>query len=350
MKLLIRGGRVFDGQKFLPGDVLIRDGCIAAIGTVTAQADRVIDAAGMTVLPGLIDVHLHMEGISSPGWQISPEKACLPFGVTAAADASASRGDRALLDSFPVETGVFPIVSTKEPLSFDVTLERLERYGSRVLGIKVIYDQKANPALTDEKPLQQICDFAHNRDLPVLVHTANSPVPMDVLLSVLEPGDIATHVFHGGKNHAGEDGFSCLEKAKVRGIFLDSCICGGEHVDFEVYRKAIETGVYPDLLGTDLAEEIVGRSGGYGLTTGMTVARLLGMPEEAVFRAVTGNAGKALGRPWGRLEAGLPADLALLQWTDAPIDLSDRYGNRVAGVAGYRCRMTIRDGNVVFER
>ena len=348
--LLIRGGRVFDGWQFIEGDVLIRDGRIAAMGTVTAQADRVIDAAGMTVLPGLIDVHLHMEGISSPGWQISPEKACLPFGVTAAADASASRGDEALLDSFPVETGVFPVVSTKEPLSFDVTLERLTRYGNRVLGLKVIYDQKANPALQDERILERICTFAHSRDLPVLVHTAHSPVSMARLLDVLAPGDIATHVFCGGQHTALEDDFLSLKKAKQRGVILDSCICGGEHVDFSVYRKAVEVGIYPDLLGTDLAEEIAGRSGGYGLTTCMTVARLLGMPEEAVFRAVTDNAGKALRRDWGRLAVGAAADVTLLQWTDAPVDLTDRYGNRVVSPAGYRCAMTIRDGNVVFEK
>ena len=350
MKLLIRGGRVFDGRQFIEADVLLRDGLVERIGCGITGADRVIEAAGMTVLPGLTDVHLHMKGISSPGWSVDAREGCFPFGVTAAVDASASRGDKALLDTFPVETGVFVITGTKEPLCFDVTMQRLERYGDRVLGIKVLYDQKANPALTDEKPLQQICDFAHGRGLPVLVHTANSPVPMDVLLSVLEPGDIATHVFCGGQNTAQDDDFACLKKAKQRGVLLDSCICGGEHVDFSVYRKAIEAGVYPDLLGTDLAEEIAGRSGGYGLTTCMTVTRLLGMPEDAVFRAVTGNAGKALGRPWGRLEEGLPADLALLQWTAAPVDLTDRQGRRVTSDRGYRCRLTIRKGTPVYER
>ena len=350
MTLLIRGGRVFDGRQFIEGDVLIRDGVIAQIGTVTADACQIVEATGMTVLPGLIDVHLHMEGISSPGWQISPEKACLPFGVTAAADASASRGDEGLLEGFPVKTGVFPIVSTKEPLSFDVTLERLARYGHRVLGLKVIYDQKANPALQDEKILEKICDFAHSRDLPVLVHTAHSPVSMAKLLDVLAPGDIATHVFCGGANSAQADGFACLKKAKQRGVILDSCICGGEHVDFSIYRNAIRAGIYPDLLGTDLAEEIAHRGGSYGLTTCMTVARLLGMPEEAVFRAVAGHAGKALRRDWGRLAVGAAADVTLLQWTDAPVDLTDRYGNRVTSEAGYRCFMTVRDGNVVFEK
>jgi len=105
-----------------------------------------------------------------------------------------------------------------------------------------------------------------------------------------------------------------------------------------------------DLLGTDLAEEIVSRSGGYGLTVCMAAARVLGMPEEEVFRAVTGNAGAALGRPWGRLRIGEAADLALLQWTDAPLALTDPYGHRLTSDRSYICRMTIREGKTVFKQ
>ena len=67
--LLIQKGRVFDGEKFIWADVLIRGGKIEAIApNIREKADRIIDASGMTVLPGLVDVHLHMQGISSPGW------------------------------------------------------------------------------------------------------------------------------------------------------------------------------------------------------------------------------------------------------------------------------------------
>lgn len=348
--LLIRGGRVFDGDDFLAADVLVRNGMVEKIAPgISGEGCRVVDATGMTVLPGLTDVHLHIKGVSAPAWSVDAAEGTASFGVTAAADASASRGDEAFLDALPVDAGVFVIVGTKEPLSFEKTRKRLEQYGQRVAGIKVIYDQKANPALSDETVLKRICDFAHERKLPVLVHTANSPVSMQRLLAVLAPGDIATHVFHGGSNNAGEDGFACLRTAKARGVFLDSCICAGEHVDFEIFRQAVAAGIYPDLVGTDLADEIAPRSGGYGLPVCMTVARVLGMPEKEILRAVTGTAGKALGRPWGRLREGGPADLALLQWTAGPVNLLDRYGNRVESDRGYRCRMTVRKGNVVFE-
>ena len=348
--LLIKNGRVFDGTRFISGDVLIQNGIVAKIAPqIPEKADRIYDATGMTVLPGLVDVHLHMNGISSPAWSIDAETGCYPFGVTAAADASASNADEAYLEQLGIKNGVFVITGTKEPFSFDKALQRLDRYGSRVLGIKVCYDSKFDPQLTDEKKLVAIRDFAHGRGLPLKVHTAHSPVSMDTLLTVLFAGDIATHVFHPGPNSAAEDSFACLQKAKERGIFLDSCICAGEHVDFEIYRQAIEAGVYPDLIGTDLADEIAHRSGGYGLTVCMSVARVLGMPEEDIFRAVTANAGKALRRPWGSLAERKPADVALLQWCEEPIDLTDHRGNRLTSKEGYRCRLTVADGNIVYE-
>lgn len=349
--LLIQNGRVFDGVDFSQRDILVRDGAVERItADIPVGADRVFDASGMTVLPGLVDVHMHMAGHSSPNWSVDPEQGCFPFGVTAAADASASRGDRGLMDSLQVKAGVFIITGTKEPFSFDAALERLERYGSRVLGIKVCYDNKLNPDLTDEKKLMAICDFAHSRGLPLAVHTAHSPVPMDVLLSVLSAGDIATHVYHPGPNSADEDGFACLHKARQRGVWLDSCICGNEHVDFRIFREAVAAGAEPDLMGTDLAEEIAFTRGGrYGLGMCMTVARLLGMEEKNVFRAVTGNAGRALRRPWGLLKEGGPADLAVLQWCKEPMDLTDHSGNRIASEHGYRCRLTVANGKIVYE-
>jgi imidazolonepropionase-like amidohydrolase len=62
--LLIRGGRVIDGTGAPPTpdtDVLVRDGRIAALGrALTAPGVPVVNADGATVLPGLIDAHVHL--------------------------------------------------------------------------------------------------------------------------------------------------------------------------------------------------------------------------------------------------------------------------------------------------
>ena len=60
--LLIRGGRVLDGtgNPWIPADVGIRDGRIAAVGPLgDASAVRVIEAKGKLVVPGFIDLHSH---------------------------------------------------------------------------------------------------------------------------------------------------------------------------------------------------------------------------------------------------------------------------------------------------
>ncbi len=60
--MLIRGGTVWTERGPVAGDVLVRDGRIAAVGDtgVTAEPD-ILDAAGFDVLPGLVDVHVHLD-------------------------------------------------------------------------------------------------------------------------------------------------------------------------------------------------------------------------------------------------------------------------------------------------
>ncbi len=64
--LLIRGGRVVDPSQNIDriDDVLVRDGQVVAIGHGDGQplgkADETIDAAGLVVAPGLVDMHVHL--------------------------------------------------------------------------------------------------------------------------------------------------------------------------------------------------------------------------------------------------------------------------------------------------
>ncbi len=61
--LLIRNGRIVDGSgnPWFRADVGVRDGSIAAIGRIEEPAERVVDADGLYVSPGFIDVHCHAD-------------------------------------------------------------------------------------------------------------------------------------------------------------------------------------------------------------------------------------------------------------------------------------------------
>lgn len=62
--LIIRGGTIVDGTGEAPfeGDVAIRDGVIVAVGAVSGEAREEIDAHGLVVTPGFVDIHTHYDG------------------------------------------------------------------------------------------------------------------------------------------------------------------------------------------------------------------------------------------------------------------------------------------------
>jgi N-acyl-D-aspartate/D-glutamate deacylase len=61
--LLVRGGTVVDGTggPARTADVAVRDGRITEVGRVDATADRTIDADGLLVTPGFVDIHTHYD-------------------------------------------------------------------------------------------------------------------------------------------------------------------------------------------------------------------------------------------------------------------------------------------------
>src|SRR5579862_2522448 len=86
---VIRNARIFDGEKIITGaTVVVGDGKIAAVGSniATPSDARIIDATGDTLMPGLIDSHVHV-------WTRDVLERSLAFGVTTVLDMFMRVGD-----------------------------------------------------------------------------------------------------------------------------------------------------------------------------------------------------------------------------------------------------------------
>ena len=97
--LVIRGGTVIDGtgSEGRNADVAVRDGRIAEVGPVAERGARELDADGLLVTPGWVDVHTHYDGqatwdpyLSPSCWHSSVFSISAAFGCSASVATSLS--------------------------------------------------------------------------------------------------------------------------------------------------------------------------------------------------------------------------------------------------------------------
>lgn len=351
-KVLIKNGKVWDGENFSYNDVLIDGEYVKKVDKkIEDDQAYVYDASGKIVSAGLVDLHAHLLLDPTDEFGIHAEMSCFPFGVTAAADAGRTYGNRDFLDSFMLKNVVFVSVHFKEnKIDYQNLNEALNRFGDKVVGLKVYYDSTSKEK-TNIELLKEVCEFANKQNLRVMVHCSNSPSSMGEILNTLNKGDILTHVYHGGINNASDD-FDCVIRAKERGIIIDAGYAGHVHTDFSVLNKGFKKGVFPHTISTDITKfSAYIRGGRYGMTMCMSFSLDAGMKEEDIFKAVTSNPAKVLNKDneWGYLKVGRKADIAVFDYTDEPYLLVDKEGNEIKNEKGYRCILTISNGQIVYR-
>ncbi len=346
-KILIKNGRVWDGEKFFSADILTEDDQISKIEPdICENADFVFDATNKIVSAGLVDSHVH---ISGGDFGIHPSMCTLPFGVTAAADAGVCNPQ--MLINCGVKYVIFVNVEIKNNhADFTNTLKVLSECKDKAIGLKIYFDKTISD-VKDITSLSEAVKFAEEHGLIVMVHSSNPPVSMEELLNTLRKGDILTHAYHGGKNNVSDDNFECIKNAKQRGVIIDAGLAGHIHTDFKIFGDAIKCGAIPDIISTDITKFSAYKRGGrYGLPMCMSIAKHLGMNEENIFKAVTSNPAKVMGMDSGFLEVGKCADVAVLEYADEGFDLTDKAGNHICSEAGYRNILTIANGEIVYRR
>lgn len=139
VSLLIRNAKVFNTylKKFVPADVSVKDGKFYYIDreqSTLFQADTVLDAAGMYMIPGLVDIHMHIESsMMTPG----PFGNCVgAYGVTTIVsephEMANVRGVRGILEMISAAQDTPIDIFYGIPSSVPSTDENLETTGGSI--------------------------------------------------------------------------------------------------------------------------------------------------------------------------------------------------------------------------
>ena len=369
-ELVIANGDVLDPSQKLRGkrDIGIRFGQIAAV-VPSIAADRSvqrIDAAGRLVTPGLIDLHTHLcphLGLGLPADELVPIT-CTTTAVSAG-DAGwhtwgvfrhlALAGSRTRLFSFVhiASIGLAGGLAPGEMLNIDyANVEGCAKVVAEnpdvVLGVKVrITDSVVGQ--NGLEPLRRALRAAElaGKGVRVMCHIGAAPGNLGDLLDLLRPGDILTHAYSGAGNNTVQNGrlLAAAQAAKQRGVIIDVGHGGGSF-DFTVCEPAMQQGMPPDTISSDIHSVSINTPGYPTLPWVMSKFLALGLSLEDVVAKATVEPAKVIGRVpgLGTLQLGAPADLAIMDVVDGPVEFVDTRKNTRIGQRKLVPYLTIRGG------
>ena len=276
--LLLRGGHVIDPKSRTSAvrDVAIAGGKIAevAAGIDPALAFKVVDASGLYVTPGLIDLHVHVftgtgEKSSYAGDNsVYPDGFTLRSGVTTVVDAGCAGWRN--LDDFKdrvidrSRTRVLALVNIVgngmrggkfeqdlADMEAKPTAEAALKHKAIVVGVKTAHYEGA-----DWQPVERAVEAGTLAGIPVMVDFgANKPErPLaELVTKKLRPGDIYTHCYSGLRRELTEEGHvnPGMFEGRKRGVLFDVGHGGGSF-SWGIAMPAIKEGFLPDTISTDL--------------------------------------------------------------------------------------------------
>jgi dihydroorotase len=377
--LLLRGGEVLDPAQHLRGrrDIALANGCIAAIAERIdpAQARQVLDLAGKLITPGLIDIHGHYY-CGGHSRAVNPDASCLPNGVTTGVDAGSAgylnfngfrdyavpahhRRVRLLgfLHVGAIGLALNPITGGEllDPrcIAPEETAHTISANRDVLLGVKIRMHVAAVPKVIAQTALMAARQAADQSDSRLMVHVSGTPIPLPQILDVLGPGDIATHILNGNPEHILDHQGRVRSEvwaARDRGVVLDVAHAG-VHCDLRIARAAIEQGLIPTTISTDVHVPPPERTV-YQMPDLIATFVALGMTLEDAVAASTERAARAIGREHeiGSFRPGFAADIAVFTLEEGRFTYVDAAHNQVEASTRLVPEYTIKGGEIVWTR
>ncbi len=330
-------------------EILIADGTVKKIADVIDRTNNtvVIDGLGGYISAGWIDLHTHCFDIESP-LKTEADSVGVDMGVTTVVDAGTAGCDT--IDSFfeqmkmkKTKTKAFLNISKigitvrtelvdLENINISGVIEKCREYPRDIVGIKV----RESGSVVGEngiKPLQIAQKIAKSLKLPIMVHIGNTPPPLLEIIAELKSGDIITHIYNGKDNNifqGGEKVHPLVKIAQKNGIIFDIGH-GRDSFNFEVAKKAIIQGIYPDVISTDIySENIDGPV--HSLAHVASKFLCLGFSLIDTIEKITKNPAKIIGTvDSGSIIIGKTEDLTLFKVSQGSFPFEDSEGNIVKG-------------------
>ena len=353
--LIIRGGVAIDPSQRLHErmDIAITGGVIEMVerDIPPDRAREVLDASGLIVAPGLIDIHVHVyPGVSHYG--IDADAHCLSHGVTTVLDAGSSGADtfegfrRYVVDVSATRIYALLNISSMGMISARVgeledirfadverAVETIERNRDVIQGVKV----RMSRGIVGEngiKPLLLAKRVAETVKMPLMVHPGNTPVPLTDILAQLGNRDILTHCFHGLREGILNEEGNVLDEVREavkRGVVLDVGHGRGSF-SFDVAERAMAQGVAPETISSDLHHyNVFGPV--YSLATTISKFIHLGLSLDDALAKATSTPAKLLGigERLGTLRPGGMADVSVFELREGSFPLEDTMKKVVTG-------------------
>lgn len=347
---VIVGGTVVDPASGLHerADVAVSAGRIAAVGPGLGQDGRsVVDAEGLLVVPGLVDLHVHVyPGVADLSVEADPT--CLGRGVTTVVDAGSAGANtfpgfrRWVVDSSRGRVLAYLNISATGQIDpflgelHDLRFADPERAAAVALAhpdVVVGYKVRVSEMLAGPNGLaglDRALEAGRATNLPVMVHIGGTPFDIEEVLARLRPGDVVTHAYTGWRpgaivTDAGRV-VAAAREARERGVVFDVGHGAGSFT-WATAEAALADGFRPDTISSDLHRfNVAGPV--HDLATTLSKFLLLGLSLDDVIRMATAAPAAALDRTGelGALRVGREADVTLLRLEEGRFQLTDTAG------------------------
>lgn len=376
---VIKGGHIIDPLNNIDKvmDLAIKGGKIAAIkkNIPDAQAKKVIDASGLIVSPGLIDMHTHNffgtehnRYLANSYQAVPPDGFTFRAGVTTVVDAGSPGWKNFDLYKSqiinPSKTRVLTFLNiVGEGMSGGAREQNIEDMNPKTTAIvakqnkdHVVGVKLAHFMGYDWTPTELAVEAGKLASMPVMIDFggSNPELPLDkLLLEKLRPGDILTHAYahvNGRTPIVGENGKvrDYVFEAQKRGIVFDVGHGGGSFI-FKQAIPAVQQGFKPNVISTDLHTGSM-NGGMKNINNVMSKFLNMGLSIQEVIATTTSKPAQYIQRKdLGHLSVGAEADVAILNIRKGDFGFIDTRGKRMKGKQKIECELTLRAGNVVYD-